>query len=156
MDVLVGLWRRCNDLECLVLRKVKRRAAFTSLLPRASMTRVVLDACWINDNLCAEIGANAPNLEVFYVEDDWADDDFKHPMAPTVVTDLTDEGVLALAAHQRNLKTITFIGYVSEISGCLILCLAYLFMIFQGSPVVEVSKHPHSEPCWMRTPSAQL
>ncbi|KAJ3323187.1 hypothetical protein HDU76_013721 [Blyttiomyces sp. JEL0837] len=111
MDVLVGLWRRCNLLECIVMRKVRRRAAFTDLLPRPTMIHVVLDACWMNDALCAAIGANAPNLEAFYLEDDWADDDFRHPMAPTVVTDLTDYGVLALAEHQRNLKTITFIGF---------------------------------------------
>ncbi|KAI8854937.1 hypothetical protein BC829DRAFT_105469 [Chytridium lagenaria] len=111
MDILVGLWRRCDLLECISMRKVKRRTAFTELVPRQSMKRVVLDGCWMNDSLCAAIGRNAPNLEIFYIEDDWADDDFKHPLAPTVVNELTDAGVLELARYQHNLRAITFIGF---------------------------------------------
>ncbi|KAJ3117763.1 hypothetical protein HDU96_005728 [Phlyctochytrium bullatum] len=111
MDILVGLWRRCDLLECVAMRKVKRRTAFTELVPRLPMRRVVLDGCWMNDSLLAAIGGNAPNLEVFYIEDDWADDDFKHPLAPTVVNELTDEGVLELARYQHNLRAITFIGF---------------------------------------------
>ncbi|KAJ3207694.1 hypothetical protein HDU67_007287 [Dinochytrium kinnereticum] len=111
MDILVGLWRRCDLLECISMRKVKRRTAFTELVPRQYMRRVVLDGCWMNDSLCAAIGRNAPNLEIFYIEDDWADDDFKHPLAPTVVNELTDAGVLELSRYQHNLRAITFIGF---------------------------------------------
>ncbi|KAJ3406571.1 hypothetical protein HDV05_005957, partial [Chytridiales sp. JEL 0842] len=111
MDVFVDLWRRCEGLECLVFRKLKRRAAFTDLLLRPTMTRVVLDACWVNDALLESVGVCAPNLEVFYVEDDWADDDFRHPEAPTVVGELTEKGVEALARHLRGLRTMTFIGF---------------------------------------------
>ncbi|KAJ3105849.1 hypothetical protein HDU97_007493 [Phlyctochytrium planicorne] len=111
MDILVGIWRRCDIIECISMRKVKRRTAFTELVRRPSMNRVVLDGCWMNDGLCANIGRCAPNLEIFYVEDDWADDDFKHPLAPTVVNELTDAGVLELAKYQHNLRAITFIGF---------------------------------------------
>ncbi|KAJ3197253.1 hypothetical protein HK101_005025 [Irineochytrium annulatum] len=111
MDVFVGLWRRCELIECIAMRKVKRRAVFTDLVPRASMKKILLDGCWMNDYLCASVGKNAPNLEIFYIEDDWADDDFKHPQAPTVVNELSDEGVIELANYQRNLRAITFIGF---------------------------------------------
>ncbi|KAI9338678.1 hypothetical protein DFJ73DRAFT_581913 [Zopfochytrium polystomum] len=111
MDVFVGLWRRCPHLETLVMRRVKRRAVFTTLVDRPAFRRVVLDACWISDALCEEIGRCARGLQGFYVEDDWLDEDFRDEGAPTVVSDLTDVGVLALAKYLRHLRSISFLGF---------------------------------------------
>ncbi|KAJ1559242.1 hypothetical protein HK405_011458, partial [Cladochytrium tenue] len=110
MDLFVGLWRRCGQLESVVMRRVKRRAAFTELVERRRLRRVVLDGCWFNDALCDEVGRCAPGLVNFYVEDDWLDEDFRIAGAPTVVSDLTDRGVLSLGSHLRELRTVAFLG----------------------------------------------
>ncbi|KAJ1552354.1 hypothetical protein HK405_011640, partial [Cladochytrium tenue] len=110
MDLFVGLWRRCEQLESVVMRRVKRRAAFTELVERRRLRRVVLDGCWFNDALCDEVGRCAPGLVNFYVEDDWLDEDFRIAGAPTVVSDLTDRGVLSLGSHLRELRTVAFLG----------------------------------------------
>lgn len=108
MGLIVNLWNRCRQLQCVTLRMIRRPPQRSGMHLEAlpTLKTLLLDGCWLSDELLACIGRNSPNLETLYIENDWRDEEGSIGS----VVHVTDRGVLSLAPHLRNLRTVSLVG----------------------------------------------
>ncbi|TPX71119.1 hypothetical protein SpCBS45565_g01380 [Spizellomyces sp. 'palustris'] len=108
MGLVVDVWNRCRQLQCITLRNIRQppRRSSINLEALHSLRTLLIDGCWLSDDLLLCIGRHAPNLETLYMENDWRD---ATGVVGSVVH-ITDRGLLGLAPHLRNLRTVSLVG----------------------------------------------
>ncbi|KAJ3296177.1 hypothetical protein HK104_001914 [Borealophlyctis nickersoniae] len=108
MDLVVDLWNACPRLECITLRMIQlppTSNSATLLNPLPFLRTLLIDGCWLTDNLLSEMGEKAQALETLYVENDW-----RHDRNGGWVVRLTDLGFTTISAHLHNLKALSLVG----------------------------------------------
>ncbi|KAJ3186490.1 hypothetical protein HDU85_007310 [Gaertneriomyces sp. JEL0708] len=107
MGLIVDIWNKCRNLQCITLRMIRqppRRPVILESLP--TLRALLIDGCWLSDDYICSVGRSAPNIETLYIENDWRD------VSGNVgsVVHITDRGILSLAPHVRNLRTVSLVG----------------------------------------------
>ncbi|KAI9097010.1 hypothetical protein DFS34DRAFT_131634 [Phlyctochytrium arcticum] len=112
MGLVMDIWNRCRQLQSISLRMIRQppRHGWPQLETLPTMRSFLIDGCWLTDDMIMSIARAAPNLETFYVENDWRDGSD----SVGSVVQLTDRGIFGLAPHFRNLRTLSLVGLMGE------------------------------------------
>ncbi|KAJ3007914.1 hypothetical protein HKX48_008871 [Thoreauomyces humboldtii] len=114
MGLFQSLWNQCSQLQCITLRMIRYppppRDYPVHLDPLPTLRTLLIDGCWLSDDLLECIGRSSPNLETLYMEDDWRDGSGSGEVGSVV--HVTDRGILSMAPHLRNLRTLSLVGLV--------------------------------------------
>ncbi|TPX56355.1 hypothetical protein PhCBS80983_g04593 [Powellomyces hirtus] len=112
MSLFQSMWNQCRQLQCITLRMIRHPPCFAPVHLEAlpTLRTLLVDGCWLSDDLLGYIGRSAPNLETLYIENDWRD---SYGAIGSVVH-ITDHGIMMIAPHLRNLRTISLVGLMGN------------------------------------------